>query len=71
MQDMAYQGAVFGPPLWNCYYADTCMATRSCNFDEVVFADDLNAWRALPGAVSEADAYAEIRSCQASLHEWG
>eukprot|EP00959_Pyramimonas_sp_CCMP1952_P430283 9012402-Pyramimonas_sp.AAC.1 len=63
MRDMAYQGTVWGPPLWNCHYADSCMATKSLNFEEVVFADDLNAWKALPAAMPPEEAYAQLREC--------
>eukprot|EP00959_Pyramimonas_sp_CCMP1952_P029065 609633-Pyramimonas_sp.AAC.1 len=62
MQDVAFQGAVFGAPLWKCFCADACLATRSCDFDGVVFADDLGARKALPGCVSYADAYAQLRA---------
>ena len=47
------------------------MATRSVHFEEVVFADDLNAWRVLPAATTHEEAYSELRACQTSLHAWG
>ena len=47
------------------------MATRSVFFDEVIYADDLNAWRALPACATNAEAYSMLRECQSSLHTWG
>ena len=40
MGDMVYQGAIFGPPLWNTFFADSCMAVRAEAFEEVLYADD-------------------------------
>eukprot|EP00959_Pyramimonas_sp_CCMP1952_P374004 7832806-Pyramimonas_sp.AAC.1 len=68
---MAYQGAVLGPPVWNCHCADACMAARAARFDEDVFADDSNAWRALPADAAHEEANSQFRVCQSSLHEWG
>ena len=47
------------------------MAAKSVQFEEVVFADDLNAWKALPPTTSEDDAHSQLRACQSSLHAWG
>ena len=71
MQDMVYQGTVFGPPLWNCFFADSCFATRALGFQEVVYADDLNAWNSIAADISDAQAFQSLRECQSSLHAWG
>ena len=43
MANMVYQGTVFGPSLWNKFYADARDPIASSGFQEIVFADDLNA----------------------------
>ena len=48
LKNMIYQGTVWGPWLWNMFYEDARLALRAHNFVEVVFADDLNAFRASP-----------------------
>ena len=45
LQDMIYQGTVWGPWLWNIFYEDARLALHFASFLEVVFADDLNAFR--------------------------
>eukprot|EP00959_Pyramimonas_sp_CCMP1952_P017475 370941-Pyramimonas_sp.AAC.1 len=47
------------------------MAARAANFDEVVFADDFNAWRALPEDAAHEEANSQLRVCQSSLRQWG
>ena len=42
---MVFQGTVWGPMLWNVFYEDASKAIRSKAFTEIVFADDLNAFR--------------------------
>ena len=43
---MVYQGTVLGPPLWNVFYEDAAIAIRVHGFCEIVFAHDLNAFKA-------------------------
>ena len=45
MMNMIYQGTVWGPPLWNCYYKDANVAIRSKDFEKTMFANDLNAFK--------------------------
>ena len=71
MSDMAYQGTVWGPPLWNTYFSDACIAIRGTGFDEVVYADDLNAFRPILQCVSNPAAQGMMSECQSALHEWG
>ena len=42
-----------------------------CEFREIVFADDLNAYRAFPIAIPTEDMIAEPKTCQKDLHKWG
>ena len=47
MENMIFQGTVWGAPLWNAFYSDTAVPVRNCGFTESVFADDLNAFKVL------------------------
>jgi hypothetical protein len=42
---MVFQGTVSGPMLWNLFFEDARHAINDCFFTEVVYADDLNAYR--------------------------
>lgn len=71
MENMIYQGTVWGPPFWNCYYADAKKGIAKNNFVDVVFADDLNAFKQFPNQTSHEDMMAELDQCQSDLHAWG
>ena len=45
LENMVFQGTVLGPMLWSIFYEDASKAMRSKSFTEIVFADDLNAFR--------------------------
>ena len=45
LQNMVYQGTVLGPSLWNAFFEDARNAINITKFIEIVFADDLNAYR--------------------------
>ena len=71
MRDMVYQGTVWGPPLWNVFYADARTSIEHCGFEDIVYADDLNAFKVVPAHMSDVDAFAAQRWCQETLHTWG
>ena len=48
LRKMIYPGTVWGPWLWNIFYEDDRLALHVCEFPEIVFADDLNAYCAFP-----------------------
>ena len=52
LHDMVYQGTVWGPTLWNCFYGDACYAIRGCDFEEIIYADDLNCFKCFDRSVS-------------------
>ena len=52
IKDMVYQGTVLGPQLWNLFFEDAYKAIREYWFEEVVFADDLSAFRIVPSSTS-------------------
>ena len=45
LENMIYQGTVWGPWLWNVFYEDAKLALHKHDYTEIVFADDLNAFR--------------------------
>jgi len=47
------------------------MAVRACGFEEVIFADDLNAFKEIDNSISDDLAMSWARECQTSLHRWG
>ena len=71
LHDMLFQGTVWGPVLWNCFYADANVPLQSCGFLEIVFADDLNALKEFASSVPNDRIVPELTNCQRELHEWG
>ena len=71
LQDMVFQGTVLGPTLWNIFFADSCRPIRDANFEEVVFADDLNAFRCFDAEIESEKILTECAECQKKLHTWG
>ena len=53
------------------YYADARDAIQSAGFEEAVYADDLNAYRAVPNHVPLEAALSQAAECQSCLHRWG
>jgi hypothetical protein len=71
IQNMVYQGTVLGPQLWNLYFEDAYKAIREFMFDEIVFADDLNAYRIVPASTSIEKGTEVMELVQGELHRWG
>ena len=69
--DMVFQGTVWGPQLWNAFYADAKKAIRAMGFEETVFADDLNAFKAFLVRTPNENLLKEAQVCQIELHKWG
>ena len=46
---MVFQGTVLGPVLWNVFYEDARRAMEEWFFEEIMYADGLNACREFPG----------------------
>ena len=42
---MVYQGTVLGPILWILFFADVKLSINQLKFIEMIFADDINAYR--------------------------
>ena len=71
LSNMVYQGTVSGPILWNLFFEDARLAINECFFIEVVYADDLNAYRIFSSACHNDIIIVSLKSCQQELHAWG
>ena len=56
IKDMAFQGTALGPQLWNLFVEDAKAAINEFMFEEMVYADDLNAFKVVPSSTSEESA---------------
>ena len=71
LTNSVFQGTVWGPPLWNCFYADASNAVAKNDFLDIVFADELNCTKIFPSSKSNDDILLEGKKCQKELHAWG
>ena len=71
LRNMVFQGTVTGPLLWNLFFEDARHAINECFYEEVVFADDLNAYRTFPAATDNSFIKESLNNCQRKLHKWG
>ena len=71
LRNMVFQGTVWGPTLWNVFYEDARRAVQECFFNEIVYADDLNAYRTIPSTKTNDKIQESMRLCQTELHTWG
>ena len=71
LEDMVFQGTVLGPPIWNIFFADAAISIRAAEYNDIVYADDLNAYKVFPADTSNEDILNSNGACQESLHAWG
>ena len=71
LMNMVYQGTVTGPVLWNLFFEDARHAINETFFKEIVYADDLNAYRIFPSTSNNDAIKASLNNCQQELHKWG
>ena len=71
LKNVIYQGTVWVPRLWNLFYEDAGLALPAHNFLEVLFDDELNAFRAFPLATPNTQLSEATKACQAELHALG
>jgi hypothetical protein len=71
IKDMVFQGTVLGPQLWNLFFEDAKSAINEFMYEEIVFADDLNAYKVVPSTTSVATALGSLDNVQRELHKWG
>ena len=69
--NMVFQGTVTGPMLWNLFFEDARRAINECLYTEVIFADDLNAYREFPSDMYNELIQKSMTDCQQELHSWG
>ena len=68
---MVYQGKVWRLPLRNILYEYTIMFIHIYNFCEIVFADDLNAYKTFALATPNDALKTSTKKCQLELHKRG
>ena len=71
IKDMVFQGTVLGPQLWNLFFEDAKRAINEFMYDEIVYADDLNAYKIVPADTSEEVGLVSLGKVQVELHTWG
>ena len=71
LNDMVFQGTVWGCILWNTFFKDATTPINEANFEEIIYADDLNAWKTYAENCDDAGMTVDMDTCQRSLHEWG
>ena len=71
MMDMVYQGTVWGPSLWNLFFAPALSVIASASFTDICYADDLNAFKAFANSVTNAEIRRALDEFQIELHTWG
>ena len=71
ISDMVYQGTVLGPILWNLFFEDARLAIQEMSYTEVVYADDLNAFRIVGQSAETETIEKSLERCQSELHSWG
>ena len=71
ISDMVFQGTVLGPILWNLFFEDARLAIQEMSYTEVVYADDLNAFRIFGQSAQTESVQKSLELCQSELHRWG
>ena len=57
--------------MWNLFYEDARRAINEVLYTEVVFADDLNAYRVFPNSTTKEQVIGSLNLCQSELQLWG
>lgn len=71
LTNSVYQGTVWGPPLWNVFYADATAAVSKCGYVDIMFADDLNCTKVMSPVKTNGEVFDDAKLCQGELHRWG
>ena len=71
LKDMVFQGTVLGPLLWLIFFQDASRAIIEAFFQDIVFADDLNAYRIYEETTPNTTLWRHAEQCQTNLHKWG
>ena len=57
--------------LWLIFFADAAKAIQNSNFKEIIFADDLNAYKVCDESTRNSTLLKHATKCQTNLHHWG
>ena len=71
LSNMVYQGTVWGPVLWNVFVGDVALVFESAGFSVVIYADDINAYKAYNRELGNDLVFADLKCRQRELHRWG
>ena len=66
-KNIVFQGTVWGPPLWVCFYEDARRAINEWFYTEVAFVDDLNVYRELSRGTPNDKITQSMESCPKEL----
>ena len=70
LENMVFQGTVWGPSFRNTYFEDSRRAVNQCGFEDVVYADDLNCFKLFDRSVSNQCLLDCMVECQEALRLW-
>ena len=71
LQNMVFQGTVWGPPLWNVYFNDARRPVEEAGFCSTFFADDLSCYKDYAKELRTPAVKTNLEECQRKLHQWG
>ena len=71
LSNMVYQGTVWGPTLWNVFVGDVVVVFESVGYSIVIYADDINAFKAFDRSVPNSAVFDDLKRRQVELHRWG
>ena len=71
IEDMVFQGTVFGPPLWNAFFADVSGPAASNGAKQSKFADDLNAYKSYPADAPLEEVLSDLKRGQQAVNQRG
>lgn len=70
-ENTVFQVIMLGPPLWNLFFQDARRATQEAAFEEVLYADDLNAFKVFDKSLGNDEILEACKLCRANLHDRG
>ena len=70
MSNIVFQGTVCGPTLGNAFVVDASCVFLSAVFCIIIYADDLNAFKAYDRKVANTTILPDLQSKQLELRRW-
>ena len=71
LNDMLFQGIVLGPKLWNTFMADISPIIVALGLIDLLFADDLNAFKVYDKTVSQESNHESFEGVSKSMSQMG